>query len=358
MERSHIRVLLSSWALAALLATPAGAVPVAPGYAISEIAAPAVTTGDLVVVGGAIFVGVGFFGGATQAVVRIDSGGSTVIADGFNALAGFAYDSANDRLVVGDNALEAPGSETGDTVYAIPSPLGSFATPLRAADLELAPAGTIPGVADIVLDPNDPSGNTMFVSDSFFPFPGPPNGKLWAFDASSGAAAALQLGLGFAAGLAADGDTLFLGELDATTFEGVISTTALPDGSGTPGELVAGLAGQYDLELTEDGDLLASAGGFVLRIDPDTGDSEIVASGFGFATGLFEQDGVIYVLEGFPQREGIYVMTPIPEPASVTLVTAGLALLGVARSRAWRRESARIAGSAWQRRPVAADVRA
>jgi hypothetical protein len=340
--------------LALALPASAGAVPVAPGYTISAIATPAPATGDVVIVGDAAFVGVGFFGGATQAIVRIDAGGSTVIADGFNSLGGFAYDAVNDRLVVGDNALEAPGSETGDTLYAIANPLGAFATPLRATDLELAPPGTLPGVGDVVLDPTDASGNTLLVTDSFFPFPGPPNGKLWQLDALTGSASLLQGGLGYAAGLAAASDSLYLGDLDAFTFQGLVSSIPLPDGSGPLALLTSGLAGQYDLELDTNGDLIATAGGYVLRIDRDTGVSEILASGFGFATGLFAENGMLYVLEGFPQQSQIYVLTPIPEPRAGLLLAAGILALSAGRRRGVHRSrrfgSYRVGGCRWPSR--------
>ena len=63
----------------------------AAGYTVTEIALPDFAQGDVVVADGALFVGVGpGFSGAAQSVVRIDGGGTTVVADGFNALSGFA----------------------------------------------------------------------------------------------------------------------------------------------------------------------------------------------------------------------------------------------------------------------------
>ena len=108
----------------------------------------------------------------------------------------------SDRLLVGDNGLEALGSETGDTLYAIANPTGSFATPLRASGIALLPAGSLPGFADIVLDPNDPTGNRAFVSDASSSFP--PAGRVVSIDLSATALSVLQSGLGYAAGVAAN----------------------------------------------------------------------------------------------------------------------------------------------------------
>jgi len=335
------RLGLGLAALVALAGAEARAAIVAPGYAVSEIATPDIVTGGITVRNGAVLVGVGAFGGASQSIVRIDGSDTTTIADGFNGLSGFAYDVANDRLIVGDNALEAPGSETGDTIYGIADPFGRTSA-VRAKDAELLPAGTIPGVGDITLDPNDPTGASLFVSDAFFPFGGPQDGKLWGVTGLGTAlanASVLKSGLGYAAGLAASADRLFLGEVDVNDFTGRIGTIALPDGTGALTPLVSGLAGQGDLVVASDGSLLATASGFgtgsfVVRIDPVTGDVTVVASGFGYASALAEEDGTIYVVDGdFAGVTHVTVLTLIPEPATALSLVAGLAALALARRR-------------------------
>jgi hypothetical protein len=313
----------------------------APGYVVTEIATSDVVAGDVVAQGGAIFVGIGPFGGGAQSVVRIDGTGTTTLATGFNALSGFAYDAVNDRLLVGDNALEAPGATTGDTVYAITTPFGTLASPAAAPDLELLAAGTLPGVADVILDPDDPSGGTLLVSDASGSFP--PDGKLWRVSIGSASASVLTSGLGFAAGLASSASSLFLGDLDAATFSGRIFSLGLPGPSVPPTLLASGLAGSYDIELASDGTLLVSAFDSLLRLDPSDGSViEVVATGFGFAAGLFESGGVIYALDGgFPGVAKVFVLTPIPEPSLPLLLGAGLALLGARRRPAGARGVAR-----------------
>jgi hypothetical protein len=319
-----------------LAAAPIARAISAPGYSITEIALPDFAQGDVVVAGGALFVGVGpGFTGAGQAVVRIDGGGTTVVANGFNSLGGFAYDAVNDRLLVVDNADEALGSETGDTLYSIPNPNGTFATPLRAKNIAVAPAGSIPGASDIVLDPTDPTGNRAFVTDASESFP--PAGRLLSVDLSSGALSVLQTGLGFAAGLAANGTTLYLGDVNGFSFAGDVSSVALPGATGARTPVAGGLAGQYDLELASDGSLLSTSVSDLLRIDPTTGVATSIASGFGFATGLFAQDGTIWVLDGgFPGVAKAYRLDLVPEPGTIVLVAAGCAFLGARRRSADR----------------------
>jgi hypothetical protein len=314
----------------ALLVALGGAAPrasaiSAPGYVVTEVPLPDFASGDVVVVGGALFVGVGpGFSGAAQSVVRIDGGGTTTIADGFNALSGFAWDAVNDRLLVTDNGLEALGSETGDTLYAIANPQGDFATPLRAADIELLPAGSVPGIADVALDPNDPTGNRAFVSDASSSFP--PAGRLLSVDLSAASFSVVQGDLDYAAGLAANASTLFFGDVNADTFQGSVSSVALPGATGATTPIVGGLGGLYDLELEAGGTLLATASGDLLRIDPANGATTTVASGFGFATGLFtDASGSIWVLDGgFPGVSKVYCLDETAGPGAALLAVFGL----------------------------------
>lgn len=335
MPSRHSLVLVAILLVALPAAEVAQAIT-APGYTVTEIALPDFAQGDIVVAGGALFVGVGpGFTGAGQSIVRIDGGGTTVVANGFNALSGFAYDAVNDRVLVVDNGDEALGSETGDTLYAIANPNGAFGTPLRAKDIEVAPAGSIPGAADIVLDPNDPTGNRAFVSDASESFP--PAGRVLAVDLTTGALSVLQSSLGYAAGLAADAGSLFIGNVNGFTFAGDVSSVALPAGTGPRTPIAGGLGGQYDLELEAGGTLLSTSFSDLLRIDPTSGVATSIASGFGFATGLFESNGTIWVLDGgFPGVAKVYRLDLVPEPATLLLTAAGVALLGARRRSAAR----------------------
>jgi hypothetical protein len=312
-----------------LAALPAAALPTAAGYNVSTIDAGAVTTGGVVVVGGTLFVGTGGFG-EPQSIVRIDSNGDiTTLATDFGSISGLTYDPINDRLLVGDNGLELSGV-TGDTVYEIVNPFSDPGTPPTASTLELAPSGSIAGVADVILDPTDPTGQTLLVSDSEFPLlPAPQGGQLWSVDALTGSTSVLQQGLGFGAGLATDGTTLFIGQADLDTFEGLVSTVLATSLTDTPTLLTSGLPGQFDLVLASDGLLLGTALDRIVEIDPLTGIASDVATGFGYATGIDEQDGVIYALDF--GLNSVLRFTPIPEPSAGALLAGGLLALALAR---------------------------
>ena len=335
-----------------LLTAPSGATPTAPGFLVSFVevtSGPAV--GDVVSVSGALFVGVGPQNApGAGSVVRIDSPGlgtqqETVIAEQFTALAGMAYDAANGRLFVADNGLEF-GGPTGDNVYALTSLFGSPGDPPDATTLAVLADGAVPGAFDVLVDPNDPSGDTLFVSDASGVFP--PAGRLLQASVSGGTASVVQSGLGFAAGLASDGTDLYLGDVDGFSFEGAVFAVPLAAPGDPLDPRVTGLAGIFDLELSGDGTLLATSGGSILRIDPATGDASVLASGFGFATGLFEDEaGVLYALDGFAapgEGNRIWVFTPVPEPGTAGLLGAGVLALA-ARRRSARFTRARRARS-------------
>ena len=82
MKRNGFTYTLAALTLLALalLASVASATPISTEYNVSFVATPGTAGGDIVAVGGALFVGVGSFGVGGQSVVRIDSGGTTVIA--------------------------------------------------------------------------------------------------------------------------------------------------------------------------------------------------------------------------------------------------------------------------------------
>ncbi len=323
-------------ALAAV--TRAEATPTSSQFTVSFIETSGPATGDVVSVGGSVFVGIGPFGVGTQSVIRIDGGVETVLADGFNSLAGFTYDAINQRLIVGDNGGNLSGAATGDTLYAIPDPFGSPVTPLAAATLELLPSGSVPGVSDLLLDPTESTGDRLLVTDASEAFP--PQGRLLELVLSTSMLSVHHDDLEFAAGLASDGVSLFVGEALASDFSGRVSSVPL----ATPGDAFAPLAslsgGEFDLELSGDGSLLATSGSSLVRIEVGDGSTSEVASGFGFGTGLFEDaNGVVYVIDGFPQSgeaNRIWVLTPIPEPATALLVVLGVAVLSLRRRCAAR----------------------
>src|SRR5262249_3579716 len=225
------------------------------------------------------------------------------------------------------------GGTTGDNLYLVGSLLANPVDPPDAADLAVLGDGAIPGAFDVLFDPRDASGNSLFVTDASAVFP--PSGRLLAVSASGASAGLLHGGLGLAAGRPATPTQLFVGDVDGSTFEGAVYRVPL----ATPGDplapLVGGLPGIYDLELSGDGSLLATSGGAILRIDPTTGATSVLASGFGFATGLSEgEGGVVYALDGFAapgEANRIWVLTPVPEPAPSGLL--GLGMLALAAGR-------------------------
>jgi hypothetical protein len=166
----------------------------------------------------------------------------------------------------------------------------------------------------------------LFVGDSAFA----PGGGILAVTISSQVTSVVQSGLSFTGGLASDGTSLFFGE---AIFGSGGNLYSVPLGSPTDMRTLVTnvLAGHFDLEVPGDGSLLTSGGGDIVRIDPSNGSQTIVATGFGFTGGIFEDaSGVIYALDGFPspgEENRVWVLTPVPEPGAAVLVALGLTLL-------------------------------
>jgi hypothetical protein len=113
--------------------------------------------------------------------------------------------------------------------------------------------------------------------------------------------------------------------------------SSVPVGSPTdlPTAIGSYAGGLFDAEYAPDGSLLITSGGQILRVDPITGASTVVASGFGFAAGLFAaDDGTIYAIDGFAaagEENRIWVFSSVPEPGTGLLFAAGLAALALRR---------------------------
>src|SRR5438477_845964 len=181
--------------VALLLAAPAAraAVVAAPGYAVRTITTPDTVEGGVVRQGDAILVGQGpSFTAGAQSVVRLDAGGPTTIATGFNSLGGFDL-AADGTLYVVDNCFTGDGcgtTATGDTVYAIPDAL-TRTTAVTAAGQEVVPAGTIPFAFDVLVTPS----GALLVSDAVG------NGAGRVVQVASGTATDLITSLDLASGL-------------------------------------------------------------------------------------------------------------------------------------------------------------
>src|SRR5439155_18211722 len=103
------------------------------------------------------------YGTAGEYVIRLDAGGATTVATGFNSLGGFDL-AADGTLYVSDNCKECSGAATGDTVYAIPDAL-TRTDAVTAPGAEVVPAGTIPYAADVLVAPD----GALLVGDAVGP---------------------------------------------------------------------------------------------------------------------------------------------------------------------------------------------
>jgi hypothetical protein len=256
-----------------------------------------------------LFVGVGpgFTGNGQSVVLATESGSEFVVATGFNSIGDCVYDAANDVLYVTDNAAEAAGSVTGDTVFSIAS--ASTAPGLPAAGQELAPAGSIAQAQSVIID----ALGRLLVGDAT----GAGAGSI--FDATSGAPVPhIAAAFDFTGGLAGDAAGNLYVSQNLATFE---SDLSVYDGTGTfTNQLVAPSfsLGSYDLAFSRDGRLLATGafGGDVLSIDVVTGAIEPFVSGLTFATGISVApvSGRVELLSstfaGLPEDSTVHRFTP------------------------------------------------
>src|SRR2546425_3626102 len=273
--------------VALLLAAPVvrAAVVAAPGYAVHTVRPPGTVEGGVVRQGDAILVGQGpSFAAGAQSIVRLDAGGPTTIATGFNSLGGF--DLAPDgTLYVVDNCFTGDGcgtTATGDTVYAIPDALTRMSA-VTAAGHEVVPSGTIPFAGDVFVAP----GGAALVSDAAG------NGAGRVVKVVPGTATDLIGGLDLMGGitLAADGTLRIVDAIlnpDFSTTGKVLEYKL----DGTPlGTLVSGLAGGFAAATDSAGNVLVSGiGSFgnskVIAVAPD-GSMSDRATGFGFSGDVF-----------------------------------------------------------------------
>src|SRR6266403_1946726 len=254
--------------VAMLLAVPAAraAVMAAPGYAVHTIATPDTVEGGVVRRGDAILVGQGpSFTAGAQSIVRLDAGGPTTIATGFNSLGGF--DLAPDgTLYVVDNCFTGDGcgtTATGDTVYAIPDAL-TRTSAVTAAGHEVVPSGTIPFAGDVFVAP----GGAALVSDA----------------AGNGAGRVVKVVPGMATDLIAGLDLVGGITLAADGTLRIVDAFLNPDFS-TTGKVL-----EYQLDGTLLGMLVSGIGSFgtskVIAVAPDGSVSDR-ATGFAFSSDVF-----------------------------------------------------------------------
>lgn len=275
-----------------------GAIPIAP-------------TSDAAYGGTSVFVGQGSYGVGTESILRVDADGTTtVLVTNLNSIGGIAFDEEGNRLLFTDNGLEAPPgtATTGDTVYALPSPLSAVGS-VAADTLEMLPAGSMAFAQAVLPLP----GGSILVGDAT----GFGTGRV--VSVTSGVGTDLVTGLDYTAGLALSpsGTEIYVGQVDSSTFLGSVDRFDL---AGSPlGAYATGLSGLFEQEFDAGGRLIAT-GGFtpdfssstVARLD-GVNPPESVETGYVFTSGMDIDgpSGQIAVVDfGAPQ---IDTLTPIEQ---------------------------------------------
>ena len=225
--------------------------------------------------------GPGFTGNGQRVVIVDEAGTESVVATGFNSISDCKYDSVTDTLYVTDNALEASGSVTGDTVFAIAA--ASTAPGATALGNELVAAGSLPFAAGVTIDVS---------------------GEVYVGNAAGGGTGSVQhvspgsltplvaTGFDFVGGLAFDvtGDLLLaetLGSFDAEVLR-YSSAGVFEDSVAGP----AATFGSYDLDVNLDGNLIVTGkfGGNVVSMNATDGTTTVFASGLTLTSGVDVND--------------------------------------------------------------------
>jgi hypothetical protein len=211
---------------------------------------PEAVQGGVVRLGNALFVGQGSFGSGGQRIVRLEQARATTIADGFSSLGGLDLDPATGALYAVDNCFGADfgcgNPATGDTVYRVADATTRTAAAAAAAS-EVVPSGTFATPQDVLVLP----GPVVLVSDAV----GVGAGRVASITGVT--VTNLLTGLDFLGGLATDGATLSVANLDGS-FVGSVRRATLAGGALPP--LVGGLSGAYAVALDGAGNVLVTGG--------------------------------------------------------------------------------------------------
>jgi hypothetical protein len=266
----------------ALVATAEAAVTAAPGYAVRNYPTPVPVQGGVVRQGNALLFGQGpTFTANAQSIVRLDGTRLTTIATGFNSLGGFDIDGAGNLYVV-DNCFGGDGCgmpTSGDTVYKIANAT-TRTTATTAGASEILPSGTFATPQDVLVV----GGGVVLITDAV----GPGAGRVAKLVEPS-TITNLVTGLDFLGGLATDGSTLYVGNLDGS-FVGSVRKFVLATGASL-GTLIGGLSGSYGLARDEAGNILVTGGfgnDFTSTVEAVTGAGVKTerAHGFGFSSDI------------------------------------------------------------------------
>ena len=279
--RSTCTMAMVAAAVIAAGARAGAAVVPAPGFLVRTFPTPDTVQGGVVRQGNALIVGQGTFGSGGERIVRLEGGIATTIATGFSSLGGFDLDGTT--LYVLDNCFGADfgcGSPTtGDTLYAIANAT-TRSTAATAAASEVVPSGTFATSFDVLVVPG-----AVLVSDAV----GVGSGRIAKVVGTT--VTNLVTGLDFVGGLATDGSTLFVANVDGSFVGSVRKYTLAGASLGPP--LITGLSGAYGLARDEGGKVLVT-GGFTGDFSSSTieavdsgGTKTERAHGFGFSSDIF-----------------------------------------------------------------------